>query len=98
MGVARGQNQPDRSHEVHHGGVRYEIILPLLTLGTDPSSRHGPARIRPGSSRGARALAADVLGSAQQAMERLIERYIWPEQVKGRRRKHYGYRRRINYL
>jgi hypothetical protein len=49
-------------------------------------------------SRGARALAADLLGSAQTAAENLINRYVRPEQTKGRRRKPYGYRSRIIYL
>jgi hypothetical protein len=49
-------------------------------------------------SRGARALEADLLGPAQQATERLIERYMRPEQLKRRRRKPYGYRCRIIYL
>jgi len=85
--------------------VRYEKILPLLTLGTDPvqiRSATDPLAFASAAlaarSRGARALAADLLGSAQQATERLIERYIRPEQLKGGRRKPYGYRRRIIYL
>jgi hypothetical protein len=85
--------------------VRYEKILPLLTLGTDPvqiRSATDPLAFATAAlaarSRGARALAADLLGSAQQATERLIERYIRPEQLKGRRRKPYGYRRSIIYL
>ncbi len=85
--------------------VRYEKVLPELTLGTDP------VQIRSSSdalafataalaarSRGARALAADLLGAAQTAAESLIERYVRPEQLKGRRRKPYGYRRRVIYL
>jgi hypothetical protein len=85
--------------------VRYEKILPELTLGTDP------VQIRSSSdalafataalaarSRGARALAMDLLGAAQTAAESLIERYVRPEQLKGRRRKPYGYRRRVIYL
>lgn len=85
--------------------VRYEKILPLLTLGTDPvqiRAASDPLAFATAAlaarSRGARALAADLLGSAQQATERLIERYMRPEQVKGRRRKPYSYRRRIIYL
>lgn len=85
--------------------IRYEKILPLLTLGTDPvqiRSATDPLAFATAAlaarSRGARALAADLLGSAQQATERLIERYMRPEQLKGRRRKPYGYRRRIIYL
>ena len=49
-------------------------------------------------SRGARALAQDLLGTAQMATENLIERYVRPEQTKGRRRMPYSYHRRIVYL
>ena len=48
--------------------------------------------------RGARALAQDLLGAAQMATENLIERYVRPEQTRGRRRMPYGYRRRVVYL
>jgi hypothetical protein len=85
--------------------VRYEKILPALTLGTDPvqiRSATDPlgyaAAALAARSRGARALAADLLGAAQLATEKLIERYVRPEQIKGRRRKPYGYRRRVIYL
>jgi hypothetical protein len=40
----------------------------------------------------------DLLGAAQTAIENLINRYIRPEQTRGRRRKPYGYRRGIVYL
>lgn len=49
-------------------------------------------------SRGARALAIDLLGAAQTAIENLINRYVRPEQTKGRRRRPYGYRARVIYL
>jgi hypothetical protein len=49
-------------------------------------------------SRGARALAQDLVGAAQMATENLIQRYVRPEQTKARRRMPYGYRRRIVYL
>jgi hypothetical protein len=85
--------------------VRYEKILPLLVLGTDPvqirsaTDALGFATAALGArSRGARALAADLLGSAQTAAENLINRYVRPEQTKGRRRKPYGHRSRIVYL
>jgi hypothetical protein len=85
--------------------VRYEKILPQLTLGTDPvqiRSASDPLGYATAAlaarSRGARALAADLLGAAQLATEKLIQRYIRPEQIKGRRRKPYGYRRRVIYL
>lgn len=85
--------------------LRYEKILPQLTLGTDPvqiRSASDPLGYATAAlaarSRGARALAADLLGAAQAATEKLIQRYIRPEQIKGRRRKPYGYRRRVIYL
>ncbi len=85
--------------------VRYEKLLPELTLGTDPIQIRGAtdalgyaAAALAARSRGARALAADLLGSAQTAIESLINRYVRPEQTKGRRRRPYGYRRRIIYL
>jgi len=85
--------------------VRYEKVLSTLVLGTDPvmiRSATDPLAFATAAlaarSRGARALAADLLGAAQMATENLIERYVRPEQVKGRRRKPYGYRRRVIYL
>jgi hypothetical protein len=85
--------------------VRYEKLLPELTLGSDPIQIRGATdalafatAALAARSRGARALAADLLGSAQQTIESLILRYVKPEQTKGRRRKPYGYRRRIVYL
>jgi hypothetical protein len=87
--------------------VRYEKVLPLLTLGTDPIQIRSATdalgfatAALAARSRGARALALaiDLLGTAQTAIEELINRYIRPEQTKGRRRKPYGYRRRTIYL
>lgn len=85
--------------------IRYEKVLPLLTLGTDPiqiRSATDPLAFATAAlaarSRGARALAQDLLGAAQMATENLIERYVRPEQTKGRRRIPYGYRRRVVYL
>jgi len=85
--------------------IRYEKILPLLTLGTDPvqiRSATDPLAFATAAlaarSRGARALAQDLLGTAQMATENLIERYVRPEQLKGRRRMPYGYHRRVIYL
>jgi hypothetical protein len=85
--------------------IHYEKTLPLLTLRTSPvqiRSATDPLAFATAAlaarSRGARALAADLLGSAQQATERLIERYIRPEQLKKRRCKPYGCRLRIIYL
>jgi hypothetical protein len=80
--------------------VRYEKVLPILTLGTDPIQIRSATAALAARSRGARALAlaSDLLGTAQTAIEELINRYIRPEQTKGRRRKPYGYRRRTIYL
>ena len=85
--------------------VRYEKVLPQLTLGTDPvqiRSATDPLAFATAAlaarSRGARALAQDLLGTAQMAIENLIERYVRPEQTKGRRRQPYSYHHRIVYL
>ena len=85
--------------------IRYEKVLPLLTLGTDPiqiRSATDPLAFATAAlaarSRGARALAQDLMGAAQMATENLIERYVRPEQTRGRRRMPYGLRRRIVYL
>jgi hypothetical protein len=85
--------------------IRFEKSLPALTLGTDPvqiryaTDPLGYATAAMAArSRGSRALAADMLMAAQQATEKLIERYVRPEQLKARRRRPYGYRRRILYL
>jgi len=85
--------------------IRYEKVLPLLTLGTDPvqiRSATDPLAFATAAlaarSRGARALAQDLLGPAQMATENLIERYVRPEQTKGRRRMPYSYHRRVVYL
>ena len=85
--------------------VRYEKVLPILELGTDPvqirsaTDALGYATAALAAwSRGARALAVDLLGAAQTAIENLINGYVRPEQTTGRRRKPYGYRRGIVYL
>lgn len=85
--------------------LRYEKSLPALVLGTDPiqirSSLDPLAYAVAGMaarSRGAQALAADMLSLAEAAVTKLIERYVRPEQFKGRRRKPYGHRSRIIYL
>jgi hypothetical protein len=85
--------------------VRYEKVLPELTLGTDPiqiRSSTDPLAFATAAlaarSRGARALAQDLLATAQMATENLIERYVRPEQTKGRRRRPYGFHRRVIYL
>ncbi len=85
--------------------LRYEKSLPALVLGTDPiqirSSLDPLGYAVAGMaarSRGAQALAADMLSLAETAVTKLIERYVRPEQFKARRRKPYGYRSRIIYL
>jgi hypothetical protein len=85
--------------------IRYEKVLPLLTLGTDPvqiRSATDPLAFATAAlaarSRGARALAQDLFATAQMSIENLIERYVRPEQTKGRRRMPYGVRRRVVYL
>jgi hypothetical protein len=85
--------------------IRYEKVLPAITLGTDPiqiRSATDPLGFATAAlaarSRGARALAQDLLGTAQTATENLIERYVRPEQTKGRRRMPYSYHRRLIYL
>ena len=85
--------------------MRYEKVLPELTVGTDPvqiRSATDPlafaAAALAARSRGARALAQDLLATAQMATENLIERYVRPEQQKGRRRMPYSYHRRTIYL
>lgn len=85
--------------------IRYEKSLPALVLGTDPVQirfatdplAYATAAMA-ARSRGARALALDMAAAAQDATSKLIERYVRPEQHKARRRKPYGYRRRIIYL
>ncbi|HKW89762.1 MAG TPA: hypothetical protein VJN21_13520 [Candidatus Acidoferrales bacterium] len=85
--------------------IRYEKVLPSLVLGTDPVQirscvdplAYAIAALA-ARSRGARALALDMASAAQMETEKLIERYVRPEQFKGRRRKPYSYRRRIIYL
>ncbi|MDE3117077.1 MAG: hypothetical protein KGL26_15860 [Pseudomonadota bacterium] len=85
--------------------LRYEKLLPALALGTDPvqiRSATDPLAFATAAlaarSRGARALAQDLLGTAQMATEKLIERYVRPEQARGRRRMPYSYHRRVVYL
>jgi hypothetical protein len=85
--------------------IRYEKVLPQITLGTDPvqiRSATDPLAFATAAlaarSRGARALAQDLLGTAQMATENLIERYVRPEQTKGRRRMPYSSHRRVIYL
>lgn len=85
--------------------VRYEKLLPLLTIATDPVQIRSATdalgfatAALAARSRGARALAQDLLGTAQMATEQMIERYVRPEQTKGRRRMPYSYHPRVLYL
>jgi hypothetical protein len=85
--------------------LRYEKVLPTLVFGTDLvqiRSSTDPLAYATAAmaarSRGQRALAADMAAAAADATEKLVERYVRPEQHKGRRRRPYGYRRRIIYL
>lgn len=85
--------------------LRYEKTLPALVLGTDPVQIRAAAdplafavAAMAARSRGQQALAADMAEAAEFATGQLIERYVRPEQFKGRRRKPYGYRRRVIYL
>jgi hypothetical protein len=85
--------------------VRYEKLLPALVLGTDPvqirssvdALGYATAALA-ARARGARELALDMAVAAQSETQKLILRYVRPEQHKSRRRKPYGYRRRIVYL
>lgn len=85
--------------------IRYERVLPEITQGTDLiqiRSATDPLAFATAAlaarSRGQRALAQDLLGTAQMATENLIERYVRPEQGSGRRRRPYGLHRGIVYL
>ena len=85
--------------------IRYEKLLPALVLGTDPVQIRSSAdalayatAALAARARGARELALDMSGAAEEEFEKLVERYVRPEQHKARRRKPYGYRRRIIYL
>jgi hypothetical protein len=85
--------------------LRYEKVLPQLVLGTDPimirasndALAYATAAVA-ARARGARALAADMQTTAMEATEKLIERYIRPEQFKARRRRPYSFHRRVIYL
>ena len=85
--------------------LRYEKGLPLIFSGTDlimirsATDPLGYATAAMAArSRGARALGADMVVAAADATEKLVERYVRPEQHKARRRRPYGYRRRLIYL
>ncbi|MFZ0634540.1 MAG: hypothetical protein WAM08_03390, partial [Candidatus Acidiferrales bacterium] len=85
--------------------LRYEKLLSQLVVGTDPilirasndALAYATAAMA-ARARGARGMAVDMQGAALQAKEELIERYVRPEQFKARRRRPYGYNRRVIYL
>ena len=73
--------------------IRYEKVLPTLVYGTDPvqiRSSTDPLAYSTAAmaarSRGQRALAMDMSSAAADATLKLIERYVRPDQYKGRRR------------
>lgn len=70
---------------------------PILIRASNDALAYATAAMA-ARARGARALAADMQGAAGEAIEKLIERYIRPEQFKARRRKPYSYHRRVVYL
>ena len=85
--------------------VRYEKILPLLVLGTDPvqirraTDASGYCNCGVGCAISRRACAGRRPARLRANRRgNLINRYVCPEQTKGRRRKPYGYRSRIVYL
>ena len=80
--------------ELAENGVSVLAKQQDLSPATDPVSGVTPMEI----SGGARALAQDLVGTAQMAIENLIEHHVRPEQTKGRRRMPYSHHRRIVYL
>lgn len=85
--------------------IHYERALPKLAQESDPvlipyatrSLAYEVAALA-ARSRGARDLALDMEQASARTRAQLIERYTRAEQYKARRRKPYGYRRRIIYL
>ena len=84
--------------------MRYEKVLPELTVGTDPvqiRSATDPLAFAAAALRLVAWRSGTRTGFARRrtmATENLIERYVRPEQQKGRRRMPYGYHRRMIYL
>ena len=85
--------------------IEYERALAGLSQESDPIEI--PYANRPlayevaalaARSRGARDLALDMEQAAATTRQRIVERYTRAEQYKARRRKPYGYRRRVIYL
>jgi len=85
--------------------IGYERALPSLSQESDPieipyanrSLAYEVAALA-ARSRGARDLALDMEQAADRTRQRIIERYTRAEQYKARRKKPYGYRRRVIYL
>ena len=85
--------------------IEYERALPSLSQESDPieipyanrSLAYEVAALA-ARSRGARDLALDMEQAADRTRQRIIERYTRAEQYKARRKKPYGYRRRVIYL
>jgi hypothetical protein len=85
--------------------IEYERALPGLSQESDPieipyankSLAYEVAALA-ARSRGARDLALDMEQAADRTRQRIIERYTRAEQYKARRKKPYGYRRRVIYL
>jgi hypothetical protein len=85
--------------------IEYERALPDLSQESDPieipyanrSLAYEVAALA-ARSRGARDLAIDMEQATQTTRQRIIERYTRAEQYKARRRKPYGYHRRVIYL
>jgi hypothetical protein len=85
--------------------IEYERALPGLSQESDPieipyanrSLAYEVAALA-ARSRGARDLALDMEQAADRTRQRIVERYTRAEQYKARRKKPYGYRRRVIYL
>jgi hypothetical protein len=91
--VARAQIQSDRRNRIGQCAHSLQEKPPQLTLGTDPVMTRAatdPLAFATAAlaarSRGARALAQHLPGTAQMAIENLSERCVRPEQTRGRRR------------
>ncbi len=85
--------------------IEYERALPELSQESDPieipyankALAYEVAALA-ARSRGARDLALDMEQASEVVRQRIIERYTRAEQFKARRRKPYGYHRRVIYL
>ena len=85
--------------------IQYERALPSLSEDTDPveipysnkALAYEVAALA-ARSRGARDLALDMEQASDTMRQKIIERYTRAEQYKVRRKKPYGYQRRVIYL